>query len=243
MNKVALITGASRGIGAAIAEKLASENFDLTITGRSQETLDEVAGQLQKQFGVNVLAIPSDSANEASLIELATKHSAHYSRLDALVLNAGMGQKGPIAELPATRFDKLFQVNVRSNYTLIQELIPVLRTTAEAEGKAKVIGISSITGVYPEAELAAYGATKAGLISLLETFNLEESKNGITATSLAPGYVDTDMASWTRDMISQADLIQANDIAELVLSVTRLSRNAIVPNMVVTRGGENLCRA
>ncbi|WP_020107142.1 SDR family oxidoreductase [Nocardia sp. 348MFTsu5.1] len=239
--KVALVTGASRGIGAEIATRFAADGWDLTISARSLEPLRELATGLSGKFGGRVDVVTADAADEEQLTHLAAMHATEYGRLDALVLNAGMGQKGPISELPARRLDKLYQVNVRSAYVLLQALIPTLRSTAELAGAAKVIAIASITGVHPEPELAAYGATKAALISLCETFNLEESGAGVSATTISPGYVSTDMSSWTA--IPQEEMITAADVAVMALAVTQLSRYAVLPGVVLTRPGTNLGRA
>src|SRR5690606_21819539 len=104
-------------------------------------------------------------------------------------------------------------------------------------GAAKVIAVASITGVYPEPELSAYGATKAALISLCETFNLEESEDGVSAMTIAPGYVATDMTDWLKDRIPKEEMITAADVAVVAHSVTQLSRYAVLPNVVLTRPG------
>jgi short-subunit dehydrogenase len=152
-----------------------------------------------------------------------------------------MGQKGAIGDLPVRRFDKLYQINVRSAYVLLQALLPTLRTTAATAGAAKVVAIASITGVHPEPELSAYGATKAALISLCETFNLEESLKGVSATTISPGYVNTDMSTWTA--IPPEEMISADDVATMTFSITELSRYAVLPGIVLTRPGTNLGRA
>ncbi|NED63988.1 SDR family NAD(P)-dependent oxidoreductase, partial [Streptomyces sp. SID10244] len=117
------------------------------------------------------------------------------------------------------------------------------RATAGSNGVAKVIAVASITGVYPEPELSAYGSTKAALISLCETFNLEESLNGVSATTIAPGYVDTDMSEWLKDQVPGAEMITVGDVATIAHSVTQLSRFAVLPNVILTRPGSNLHRA
>jgi short-subunit dehydrogenase len=239
--KVALVTGASRGIGAAIATKFAAAGWDLTISARSLEPLQELASRLSGEFGVRVEVVTADMSDEEQLQKLSAAHIDGFNRVDALVLNAGMGQKGLIGELPVRRFDKLYHINVRSAYVLLQALLPTLRSTAETAGAAKVVAIASITGVHPEPELSAYGATKAALISLCETFNLEESLNGVSATSISPGYVNTDMSTWTA--IPPEEMISADDVASMAFSITELSRYAVVPGIVLTRPGSNLGRA
>jgi short-subunit dehydrogenase len=241
--KVALVTGASRGIGAEIATRFAAAGWNLTISARSLEPLQQLAHRLTEEFGVQVGVVTADMADEEQLLRLADDHVERFGRLDALVLNAGMGQKGPISDLPARRFDKLYQVNVRSAYVLLQKLLPTLRSTAQTSDTAKIIAIASITGVHAEPDLAAYGATKAALISLCETFNLEESDAGVSATTISPGYVDTDLSEWTKDKIPAGEMITAGDVATMVMAVTALSRYAVLPGVVLTRPGRSLARA
>ncbi|MCH5641054.1 SDR family oxidoreductase [Gordonia sp. ABSL49_1] len=241
--KVALVTGASRGIGAAIAERFAADGWDLTISSRGREALEKRAAELREHGAGRIEVIPADMTDPEAVEALATSHAAAFGRCDALIINAGMGQKGAVADLPVRRFDRLYQVNVRAPYILLQSLLPTLRTTAEAAGAAKVIAVASITGVYPEPELSAYGATKAALISLCETFNLEESERGVSATTIAPGYVDTDMSDWLKDTIPGDEMITVGDVATIAHSVTQLSRYAVLPNVVLTRPGSNLHRA
>ncbi|GAB92519.1 SDR family NAD(P)-dependent oxidoreductase [Gordonia rhizosphera] len=242
-NRVALVTGASRGIGAAIASRLAADGWDLTISSRGQEALEQRADELRDVGAGRVEVIPADMTDADAVEGLAAAHAEAFGRCDALVINAGMGQKGAVADLPVRRFDRLYQVNVRAPYILLQSLIPTLRSTAQAHGSSKVIAVASITGVYPEPELSAYGATKAALISLCETFNLEESLNGLSATTIAPGYVDTDMSGWLKDQIPADEMITVGDVATMAHAVTQLSRFAVLPNVILTRPGTNLHRA
>ncbi len=242
-NRSALVTGASRGIGAAIAERLAADGWDLTISARGREALEAKAAELRELGAGRVEVVPADMTDTNAVTVLGAAHGEAFGRCDALVINAGMGSKGAVAETPVKRFDRLYQVNVRAPYILLQSVLPTLRSTAAEHGAAKVIAVASITGVYPEPELSAYGATKAALISLCETFNLEESENGVSATTIAPGYVATDMTDWLKDRIPKEEMITAADVAVVAHSVTQLSRYAVLPNVVLTRPGTNLHRA
>ncbi|WP_279105236.1 SDR family NAD(P)-dependent oxidoreductase [Gordonia paraffinivorans] len=242
-NRSALVTGASRGIGAAIAERLAADGWDLTISARGREALEAKAAELRELGAGRVEVVPADMTDTNAVTALGAAHGEAFGRCDALVINAGMGSKGAVAETPVKRFDRLYQVNVRAPYILLQSVLPTLRSTAAEHGAAKVIAVASITGVYPEPELSAYGATKAALISLCETFNLEESENGVSATTIAPGYVATDMTDWLKDRIPKEEMITAADVAVVAHSVTQLSRYAVLPNVVLTRPGTNLHRA
>ncbi|MGF6888670.1 NAD(P)-dependent dehydrogenase (short-subunit alcohol dehydrogenase family) [Nocardia sp. GAS34] len=121
----------------------------------------------------------------------------------------------------------------------------MLRAAAAADpGRgAKVIALSSLTGVYAEAGLAVYGAAKAALISLIATLNAEESSHGVTATTIAPGYVDTEMSAWIHDRIPPDRMLAVSDVVELVDALLRLSSRAVVPNIVVSRAGTDGYRA
>lgn len=240
--RAALITGGSRGIGAAIAERLAAAGWDLTISARGLDALEETAARL-RVTGARVEVVAADMTDEAAIAALIEAHTTAYGRCDALVVNAGMGVMGPVADFPVRRFDKLYQVNVRAPFLLMQGMLPTLRATAGERGAAKVIAISSITGVYPEPNLTAYGATKAALASICETFNLEESVRGVSATSICPGYVDTDMSEWTKGAIPADEMISGADVAAIAYAVTELGRYAVLPQAVLTRPGDNLHRA
>lgn len=137
------------------------------------------------------------------------------------------------------RFDKTVAVNLRTPFALLQASLPLLRTAADADlaGGAKVIALASMAGVYAESGLAVYGATKAALISMVEALNAEESGNGVSATAIAPGYVDTDMSAWTHDRITPETMIKVDDIVELVDGLLKLSSRAVVPKVVMTRAG------
>ncbi|MPY80834.1 MAG: SDR family NAD(P)-dependent oxidoreductase [Actinophytocola sp.] len=243
--RVALITGASRGIGAAIARALAEDGYSLTLSARHEPELQAFAQTLREQTGTDVHVVAANMAHEDDVRRLATAHAGEFDRLDLLVLNAGVGASGTVAELLMKRFDLVHAVNLRAPYLLVSQSLPLLRKTATSDPQrgAKIVALSSITGVVSEPQLAAYGASKAALISLYETLNLEESGNGVAATAISPGYVDTDMAAWQEEHISRSDMLPASDVAELVVAVSRLSSRAVVPNIVLSRRGDQLWRA
>ncbi|MEV0689169.1 SDR family oxidoreductase [Streptomyces sp. NPDC050388] len=240
----ALVTGASRGIGLGIAQGLARAGYDLTITARDAELLERAADDL-RSWGVRVHPVAGDMADEDDIRRIAHAHTAAHRRLDVLVIGAGVGSAGAIGNAPMRRFDKQFAVNVRGPLVLLQETLPLLRETAArnpAHG-AKVIALSSITGLAPEPALSAYGASKAALISLCRSVNAEVSADGVSATAICPGYVDTDMSAWMHDRIDPTDMIRVDDVVRLALAVTHLSAHAVVPEIVVTRPGDQTWRA
>jgi 3-oxoacyl-[acyl-carrier protein] reductase len=240
--RAALVTGASRGIGRAIAKRLAAEGFDLTITARTRAALDALAVDLGQ---ATAHVVPGDMSSEDDVARVADEHLARFGRLDVLVLNAGTGTVTPIEETSPARFEKQLRVNLHSPFQLIARCLPAMRETAKSNRRlgARIIAIASVTGIASEPGMSVYGASKAALISLCESVNVEASADGVSATSISPGYVDTDMSEWIHDRIAPDTMITVDDIAELTVAMTRLSANAVVPNITVVRPGDNLWRA
>jgi short-subunit dehydrogenase len=245
MSRTALITGATRGIGLEVAGRLAREGYALTLSARHDDALMRLADELAESTGASINPVAADLARENDVIELACAHARFADRLDLLVLNAGFGAAGAVADLPMRTYDRTLAVNLRSQFLLIQRTLPLLRAAAQrspARG-AKIVALASITGVAAEPTLSAYGASKAALISLCETVTVEEAGNGVTATAISPGYVDTDMTAWKRDTLDRDAMLTTADVAELVTAISRLSAHAVVPNIVLTRAGEQIWRA
>jgi 3-oxoacyl-[acyl-carrier protein] reductase len=240
--RAALVTGASRGIGFAIAERLADEGFDLTISARNDERLVNAAVLLRERGG-RVEVQRADMAVEDDVIALADAHLRSFDRMDVLVLAAGIGGSGELATYPLSRLDVQMSVNLRGPFLLVQRLLPLLRATsasAPVQG-SRIIAVASITGVVSEANLAAYGASKAAMISLCESITAAEGSLGVQATAISPGFVDTDMTSWVRH-VEAAAMIRVTDIAEMTVAITRLSRNAAIKNVIITRPGAAMWR-
>ncbi|MCC3329536.1 SDR family NAD(P)-dependent oxidoreductase [Nocardia abscessus] len=243
--RTALVTGGSRGIGAEVARRLAGEGYHLTLAARTAETLEETAARLRGETGAEVHPVVAQMNDLDQVRALVRAHEERFGGMNALVLSAGTGTAGNVADLAAKAYERMLDVNFRAPLTLIQAALPLLRKSAETDWErgAKIIALASITGVAGEAGLAAYGATKAALISLCETVSLEESGNGVSATAVSPGYVDTDMTAWKRDVLDRSAMLTPGDVAGMVLAITRLSRNAVVPNIVLSRAGDQLWRA
>ncbi|OAK56206.1 SDR family NAD(P)-dependent oxidoreductase [Rhodococcoides kyotonense] len=242
--RVALVTGATRGIGAEVATRLATEGWDLVVTARSAEALEKFAAELAGKTGRRVTPVVSDLAEESSPAVIAAQFERAHSRLDALILNAGMGSIGAFGEFPLRRLDKLLAVNVRASYALIQQFLPTLRRTGNvSDHGARVIALSSMTGIASEPLNSAYGASKAALTSLCETLTLEEYSHGVNATAVCPGYVATDMTAGLEEQVAASQMIRVSDVAEVVVSMTRLSKSVTVPYVPMSRPGRNLWRA
>jgi NAD(P)-dependent dehydrogenase (short-subunit alcohol dehydrogenase family) len=235
-NRAAIVTGASRGIGRALAEALAADGYDLTITARKPETIEEAAEALRAS-GASVEFVTGNLGDEAVIQEVVRAHRDRYGRLDVLVNNAGLGIGGGVGEQPTKHVDLMLGVNLRSMVLFYRESLDLLKV-AGAEHGALVVNMASIAGKEPPAWLAVYGATKAAVIAYTRSMNKELNGEGIKSVAFCPGFVDTDMTEFVRGQVAQDDMIKPTDIAEALRFVVRLSPACVVPEIIFSRPGE-----
>jgi NAD(P)-dependent dehydrogenase (short-subunit alcohol dehydrogenase family) len=239
----ALVTGASGGIGTAIARRLARDGWDLTLSARRPDGLAETVRRLDPHAG-RVTEVCADLTTEDGRATLLARHGEHHDTLDCLVLCAGRGWIGPLDQLPPGRAARTFELNVFAPLRLVQAFLPLLRATAtvRAERGARVIALSSLSGKYARGDTSVYGASKAALTSLCESVCAAESCHGVSATAICPGFVATGMSHAVWDRIAPESMIRADDVAEVAVALTRMSRHAVVPEITITRAGMNLYR-
>ena len=223
--RAALITGGSSGIGLAIARMLRDDGFELTLSARTPEKLESAANELGAH------AVIANVADDEDCERLVEEHKERFGRLDVLVNSAGVGLGGPSEQMTTKRWDLQLDVNLRGTFVVTRTAIPMLR-----ESRGLVVNLASIAGTVPVPGLAAYGASKAGVISLTNSMNRELEADGIRICALCPGFVDTPMASWTG--MSADEMIQPEDCAEIVRLLLRLSPAARIPQVVVERLGD-----
>jgi len=233
--RAALVTGASRGIGFALARMLAAEGHDLTIASRRPENVDRAAATL-RDAGFAVEAVAGDMSSEQDIQEIVRRHRERFGRLDVLVNNAGVGIGATVGEISTKRLDVQLDVNLRSIILFYRECHDLLKT---AEG-AHVINTASVAGKSGQGWLSVYSAAKAGVIAWTQAMNRELGADRIKSTALAPGFVDTDMTEFIRGTVSAEDMIRPEDIAEMVRAVLRLSPACVIPEIVFNRPGEGL---
>lgn len=222
--KAALVTGGSSGIGLAIARALREDGYELTLASRTADKIEAAAKELDAH------AVAADVAREEDAVALVAAHRERFGRLDVLVNSAGVGIAGNIEQMSAKQWDLQSGVNLRGLFLVTRESIPMLR-----ESRGLVVNLASIAGTQPTPGLAAYGATKAAVISFTNSLNGELDGDGVRAIALCPGFVDTPMAQWSG--IPGAEMIQPEDCAEIVRMCLRLSPYARVPQVVVERVG------
>ena len=195
--KVALITGASRGIGKAIALKFAAEGADIAFTDIkiSEDTVKEL-----EALGVKVRAYASNAADFAQTHETVEQILADFGHIDVLVNNAGITRDGLMLRMDEAQWDAVINVNLKSAYNYIHACTPIM---ARQRG-GSIINMSSVVGVSGNAGQCNYSASKAGLIGLAKSIAKEMGPRGIRANCIAPGFIISDMTAALPEEVREA---------------------------------------
>jgi len=234
--RAALVTGGSSGIGLAVAKALGEDGYAVTVSARRPEKLESAAEEL-RSAGVEVESVPANMAEEEDIKSLVSAHRERFGRLDVLVNNAGVGIGGAIADHETKKLDMQLDVNLRAVYLTTRECIPMLKEAGAEHGKALIANTASIAGKYGQGWLAAYSATKFGVVGLTQASHKELGTDGIQCTALCPGFVDTAMTEWVEG-VSKDEMIQPEDIAEAIRYLLRTSKACIVPELQFIRPGD-----
>ena len=193
--RVVLITGASNGIGAALAEVLASQHsrIKLVLASRNQSLLETLATKC-RQDGAEVLVVPTDLSQQDRIQSLVQQAIVHYGRIDVLVNNAGYGQMGPVELIPPEAAKQQFAVNFHAPLILSQAVIPIMRS----QGGGKIINVSSLGGRVPFPTAGMYSSSKFALEALSDVMRMELKAFNIKVSVVEPGPVVTDFfdAAW-----------------------------------------------
>jgi NAD(P)-dependent dehydrogenase (short-subunit alcohol dehydrogenase family) len=196
--KVAIITGASKGIGEAIARAFGQVGAKVVISSRKQADLDQVAADFIKE-GIEVTAIQAHNGKKEDLEALVAQTIEKYGRLDIIVNNAATNPAfGPVVSTEDSAFDKIMEVNLKGAFMLNKIAYPELKKT-----KGSVINISSVAGIKPDEKTGIYSVSKAGLISLTKVFARDWGAEGIRVNAICPGLIKTKMseALWKNENI------------------------------------------
>ncbi len=238
-DRAALVTGASSGIGLAIARMLGEEGLGLTVAARRPEKLAGAVAQL-RGAGVEVEEVAGNMAEEADVQRIVAAHRERWGRLDVLVNNAGVGIGAAVGETVTRRIDMQLDVNLRAIILFYRECADLLRAAGAEHRNALVVNMSSISGKSGQPWLSVYSATKAAVIGWTQAMNKELGADGIKSVALCPGFVDTPMTEFVREQVAPDQMIRPEDISESVRYLLRTSPQCVVPEIVFQRPGEAL---
>jgi dehydrogenase/reductase SDR family member 4 len=242
--KKALITGASRGIGRAIAVAYAEAGADVVLVSRNEEALRETAGDIERT-GRRALVAPAHCGKADEIAALADKVRAEWGGIDILVNNAGTNPvMGPVTAVEEPAWDKTFDVNLKGPYLLAKAFAPGMR----AQRWGRIINMSSNGGVRPAAVLSTYCITKAALIAMTRVLAQELGPDGITVNAIAPGLIETRLASALTsdkrilDLSLERTILrrlgQPEDIAGLAVFLASEASWLITGEVIVIDGGQ-----
>lgn len=226
---VALVTGASRGIGKAIALELASLGYDIALVGRELETLEAAARDLETRalesgFEICTACIPAELADPDAPASLVSRAVSCLGGIDVLVNCAGLSLTGSFAEVSVAEWDRLFAVNARAPFFICKEALPYLKKSA----RPTVINIASVVGFKGYENQSVYASSKHALTGFTKVFAKEVQPFGIRVHLISPGGVATEMVRSMRPDIKAGELIQPEEIGEIVrFLVTRKGQGTI----------------
>ncbi|MDQ6698660.1 MAG: SDR family oxidoreductase [Acidobacteriota bacterium] len=242
-DKVAIVTGGSRGIGKAIAEVFAREGCTTVICGRKQETLDAVAHEI----GGNVVPVACHVGRQEDLEKLATTVAERFGKIDILVNNAATNvAQGHCLDINDAQFDKMVEVNLKSAFRLIRLIAPGMC----GRGSGSIINIASIAGLRPQFEGLMYSMTKAALIMMTQSYALELGPKGVRVNAIAPGLIRTVLSEYYwKDEGRAAQYLERqpvkhlgepSEIAEVALLLASDKSSYMTGQTVVVDGGSTL---
>jgi dehydrogenase/reductase SDR family protein 4 len=207
--KVAIVTGASRGIGRAVAEIFAREGAYIVICGRKQEALDQVAGEI----GSSVKPIACHVGRADQIAKLVAFTAKEFGRIDILVNNAATNISfGPCLEIEEAQFDKMIEINLKSAFRLIKAIAPGMCD----RGSGSIINIASIAGLRPQRHSLLYSMTKAALIMMTQSYALELGPRGVRVNAIAPGLIQTALSEhYWKEEAQRANVLAKQPIQRL----------------------------
>jgi 3-oxoacyl-[acyl-carrier protein] reductase len=212
-DKVALVTGAGRGIGRAVALALAQAGCRVILSARTEQQLAEAANAIRASGG-DALVVPADLTRDEDIQRLTDTILKAWGEIDILVNNAGWGKRAPIIRGKIEDWDHSFRLNLRAPMILAKSFVPGMIE----KGNGAVINIGSVSGKTGEADGAVYAASKFGLIGFTQSLYEEVREHGVKVSVILPGFVDTPMIPPVKHL-DRSKMIRPEDVAEAVLFV------------------------
>ncbi|MCR5804916.1 MAG: 3-oxoacyl-[acyl-carrier-protein] reductase [Clostridia bacterium] len=204
MGKAAIVTGGSRGIGAAIVKSLAADGFDVAIIYQGSKERAESLAEEIKATGRSAIAVQCDVSSLEQVEKMTAEVLEKLGSVDVLVNNAGKTKDGLIMRMTEEDFDSIINTNLKGAFNCTKAVTPIMMKARSG----RIVNISSVVGVTGNAGQANYAASKAGIIGLTKSAAKELATRGITVNSVAPGYVKTDMTEVLSDKVKEAILAQ-----------------------------------
>lgn len=199
-NNVALITGGTRGIGKAIAQKFAREGYDLVINYVSDKTdLNKVEEEIKQGKDINITFIKTDVTNRQDCENMVKKAIEVNGKIDVLVNNAGITKDNLLMRMSEEDFDRVIEVNLKGTFNVTKNVIPYMMK----QRKGRIVNISSVVGVSGNAGQCNYSASKAGIIGFTKSIAKELASRNILSNAIAPGFIETDMTAVLTDAVKE----------------------------------------
>ncbi|HEY8626323.1 MAG TPA: SDR family oxidoreductase [Solirubrobacteraceae bacterium] len=233
------MTGASRGIGRALAELLGDEGYALTLTSRKPQDLERTANELGER-GFDIQHVAANMADEDGIRQVVGAHRERFGRLDVLVNNAGVGIGSPAGDQQTKYVDMQLDVNLRAIVVFYRESLEMLKAAGAEHKSALVVNLASIAGKSPQPWLSVYSATKAAVIAFSQSMNKELNGDGIKSVAFCPGFVDTDMSEFVKQSVPAEEMIRPDDIAQALRFLLSVSPACVVPEIIFQRPGETV---
>lgn len=233
-SKSALITGASRGIGKAVAERLAAKGYTIALLARDSQDLKDTAA-LVKSKGGTAIPCPVDMADLDSLPAYLSQVVSTLGSCSLLINNVGMGYTASLLDTPLADWQRILALNLTSAFLCIQAVLPTMRQA----GGGTIINVVSIAGKQTFPNWGAYCVSKAGLLALSQVVNQEERSQGIRVTAFCPGAVDTPL--WDTPTVqadfNRAGMLRSEEVADTLVHVALLPPTSVVEELVLMPAG------
>ena len=221
-NKVALITGASSGIGKGISELFAKENCSIILTDKNINKAKQVCDEIAK-FNPNCVALDLDVTSEQNWIEVIKEANNYFDRINILVNNAGIYSRNPVEKTELNEFEKIIKVNLNGTFLGTKHVIPEMRK----KGNGSIINMSSTAGLVGNTGSGAYGASKGGIKIFTKYTALQHAHENIRVNSVHPGPINTDMISENLSTQSNTDKVMSKIPLKRIGTVNQVSMGVL----------------